>query len=70
MKFARLWWRVLMALLLAFVVYGVYQLVHALAHHHRNTGVFWSAVGLLIILYLAAGWLASRIRGRAFGTSG
>jgi hypothetical protein len=59
----------LIALLLAFVAYGVYQQVHALVHHHRDTGFLWAAVGLLMVVYLAALWLAWRIRGKAFNRS-
>jgi hypothetical protein len=47
--------------LVAFDARVAWAVIHASVNYHRNTGLFWTSIGLLCVVFLVVLWVLHRL---------
>jgi hypothetical protein len=53
--------RVGFVVLVAFDARVAWAVIHASVNHHPNTGLFWTSIGLLCVVFLVVLWVLRRL---------
>lgn len=53
--------RVGFVVLAAFDARVAWAVIHASVNQHRNTGLFWTSIGLLCVIFLVVLWVLRRL---------